>query len=288
MKHLLKAGTVIHNTDTSSGTDEGVVTTDMNGMILSVNSTLIDQFGYSEEELKGKNVAMLVPSHHREKHDHYVSGYLQTKQSQIIGTGHQVDGQKKDGTCFPIDISINDIQLENQCLFVGIIRDITMKQYEENIQKIISEKILSKLGIERIHAATDCFREILQCEHAFCSIYDDQNKNLQLISMNGGSSDFIYDIDNTPCAFLWQKELVYYPKDLFQIFAKDDFLQPGVVEKTGIQSYIATRLYDKNNNYIGHFGAMGIHKMELTQFQIDQMKYISWILGNDYIHYRSL
>src|SRR4051812_44189891 len=75
---------------------EGIITIDDHGIIESVNAAAERIFGYSENEIIGKNVSMLMPSPHREAHDGYINNYLLTGRAKIIGIGREVAGRRKD------------------------------------------------------------------------------------------------------------------------------------------------------------------------------------------------
>ena len=83
-------------------------------------------FGYTKEEMIGHNIKMLMPGPYKNQHDGYVHNYLQTGVKKIIGIGREVVGQRKDGTIFPIDLSVGEAHLpDGRRVFTGIIRDLT-------------------------------------------------------------------------------------------------------------------------------------------------------------------
>jgi PAS domain S-box-containing protein len=116
---------------------EGIITIDERGLIESVNRAAEKLFGYSGAELFGKNVSLLMPSPYREHHDGYLQNYLRTGEAKIIGIGREVVGQKKDGSIFPMDLSVGEVKLASGRLFTGIVRDITeRKQAEERLAEL--------------------------------------------------------------------------------------------------------------------------------------------------------
>ena len=111
---------------------DGIVTIDKNGTVHTVNPAVERLFGYSEEELIGKNVNMLMPEPYRTEHDGYLRRYHRTKEKRIIGIGREVEGKRKDGSVFPIELGVSEICLQDETLFVGTLRDITERKITEH------------------------------------------------------------------------------------------------------------------------------------------------------------
>jgi PAS domain S-box-containing protein/diguanylate cyclase (GGDEF)-like protein len=94
-------------------------------------------FGYMPDELVGKNVSILMPEPFASKHDKYMQRYLQTGQAKIIGIGRELPAIKKDGTTFPMELSISEVPNGHEQVFVGIIRDRTeRKKAEKEIHQL--------------------------------------------------------------------------------------------------------------------------------------------------------
>lgn len=125
---------------------EGIITIDDHGNIESVNAAAERIFGYGAGEIVGKNVNVLMPSPHREAHDGYLENYLRTGFAKIIGIGREVAGRRKDGTIFPMDLSVSEVKLAARRMFTGFIRDITeRKQLEKEILEI-SDREQRRIG----------------------------------------------------------------------------------------------------------------------------------------------
>ena len=119
------------NTILESAAD-GFVIIDVNGVITEVNQSVIRLFGYSKDELIGQNVAKLMPMHERHMHDGYMKRYLEGGKPRIIGTGRELKAQHKEGHQFPIELSISKMVIDDEILFLGLLKDLTaIKQNQE-------------------------------------------------------------------------------------------------------------------------------------------------------------
>jgi PAS domain S-box-containing protein len=107
---------------------DAILTIDARGIIDSANPAAQNIFGYSRREMVGKNVRMLMPQPFRGQHDGYLHRYLETGQAKIIGIGRELVGQRKDGTTFPLYLSVGEMQLGGKGMFTGIIHDITERR----------------------------------------------------------------------------------------------------------------------------------------------------------------
>ena len=111
-----------------------IIAIDEHGTMTDVNSAVVKVFGYKVEELAGKNVKMLMGDDHRHTHDGYLDAYIKTGEEHIIGKRRELFAVRKDGSHFPIELSVNDARVDDEILFTGIIRDIThRRENEKNI-----------------------------------------------------------------------------------------------------------------------------------------------------------
>ncbi len=119
---------------------DGIVTINERGIMEGANQAALRIFGYSPEELAGQNIKMLMPDPYRREHDQYLRNYRHTGQRKIIGIGREVIGQRKDGSVFPLELSVSEVPLGDRRLFTGIIRDITdRKQVERHRALLVAE-----------------------------------------------------------------------------------------------------------------------------------------------------
>lgn len=110
---------------------DGILTIGEDGTIRSFNRAAERIFGYRAVEVLGRNVSMLMPQPYRAEHDGYLSNYLTTRRKKIIGIGREVEGLRKDGTVFPLELSVGEVAISGERSFTGIIRDITDRKQME-------------------------------------------------------------------------------------------------------------------------------------------------------------
>lgn len=112
-------------------TVDGLITIDERGIVQSYNKACEKMFGYEVFEVIGRNIKMLMPSSYAENHDQYLQNYRESGHRKIIGIGREVEAQRKDGTVFPIDLSVAEVKIGQQRLFSGIIRDLTERRLQD-------------------------------------------------------------------------------------------------------------------------------------------------------------
>jgi two-component system CheB/CheR fusion protein len=125
---------------------EGIITIDERGVIESFNTASEKIFGYAAAEVISKNVSVLMATPHREQHDGYLKNYRRTSHAKIIGIGRETFALKKDGTIFPVDLSVSEVKLSDRRIFTGFIRDITERKRLEKEILEISEREQRRIG----------------------------------------------------------------------------------------------------------------------------------------------
>jgi PAS domain S-box-containing protein len=103
-------------------------------------------FGYAAGEVIGRNISMLMPSPHREDHDSYIERYLRTNERHIIGIGRKIEAQHKDGTIFPVELAVGEVQVGHIRIFTGFIRDLSSRvQMEEELRQAQKMEAIGQL-----------------------------------------------------------------------------------------------------------------------------------------------
>ena len=120
---------------------DAMIIIDERGRIESLSRTAETLFGYAMAEAAGRNVSILMPEPNRSLHDGYLERYLKTGEKHIIGIGRVVVGQRKDGTTFPLHLTVGELQSGNRHYFTGFIRDLTDQQLTENRLKELQSEV---------------------------------------------------------------------------------------------------------------------------------------------------
>jgi two-component system sensor kinase FixL len=107
---------------------DAMLVIDEAGSILSFSAAAEKMFGYSEADVVGRNVKMLMPSPDRERHDQYLANYLETGKRKIIGIGRVTTALHRDGNTFPIELAVGEAKMGDKRIFTGFIRDLTERQ----------------------------------------------------------------------------------------------------------------------------------------------------------------
>ena len=124
---------------------DGVITIDHLGTIASFNNAAESLFGYSADEVVGKNLKMLMPDPDQSKHDGYLKSYLRSGDPKIIGIGRKVMALHKDGNEIPIKLSVGEIETGSSPMFVGIVHDIS------ELDTAVDELELSHSMMDRVN-----------------------------------------------------------------------------------------------------------------------------------------
>lgn len=127
---------------------DGIILIDARGNVLVFNPACEKLFGYRAAEVIGQNVKLLMPPPFREEHDGYITNYRATGERRIIGIGREVTGQRKDGSTFPMHLSVGEAKQGDEPSFVGIIHDLTERtEAEARVRELTAELVhTSRLG----------------------------------------------------------------------------------------------------------------------------------------------
>lgn len=119
---------------------DALIVIDARGHIVSFSPAAQRMFQYADSDVLGENVAMLMPSPDRERHDSYLEHYQETGEKRIIGIGRLTTARRRDGSTFPIELAVGEVRDRGERLFTGFIRDLTDRQQtERRVQDLQAE-----------------------------------------------------------------------------------------------------------------------------------------------------
>lgn len=122
---------------------DGIIVIDGKGLIKAFNPAAERLFGYRAEEALGKAVSLLMPSPDSEQHAHYLANYLRTGIPKVIGTGREVRGRRKDGSTFPLHLSVGAMEVDGEPVFTGILHDLSRRVAVEDALRKSEERLRS-------------------------------------------------------------------------------------------------------------------------------------------------
>jgi PAS domain S-box-containing protein len=123
---------------------DAILSIDDRGIIQHANAATTRLFGYEEAELVGRNVRMLMPPPHCEEHDGYLVRYRRTGEARIIGRGREVEGRRKDGSVFPIRLTVGEALFDHARMFTGILHDDS--EVRELQQQLLQSQKMEAVG----------------------------------------------------------------------------------------------------------------------------------------------
>lgn len=131
-------------------TVDGVITIGEDGMVRSFNPAAERIFGYVAEEVIGQNIRLLMPTPYREEHDSYIQNYTGTGVAKVIGIGREVEGLRKNGETFPLDLAVSEVNVDDERTFTGIVRDVAARKKVE--RALEEERVFVSAILNTAHA----------------------------------------------------------------------------------------------------------------------------------------
>ncbi|TCT06188.1 PAS domain-containing sensor histidine kinase [Aquabacter spiritensis] len=121
---------------------EAMIVIDEAGIMSSFSATAERLFGYGAREAIGRNVSMLMSEPDRSRHDRYLANYRRTGEKRIIGTGRIVNGQRRDGSIFPMELAVGEMRSGNRVYFTGFITDLTERQQTQARMQVLQSELV--------------------------------------------------------------------------------------------------------------------------------------------------
>jgi PAS domain S-box-containing protein len=203
---------------------EGILTYNDRGIIESSNAAAQNIFGYTADELFGRNVSMVLPDLFSTAGKESVSTLGQTASPDITSTIQESSGRRRDGTMFPIDIAVNEVVLADRRIFTGFVRDITERKQVQQMQREFGKQLLQAQEAERARLARE--------------LHDDITQRIGVLAMNADCLDSEDDpVEQQKIMHGIRDSLVTLSEDVHSLAYK---LHPALLEHLGLAAALRT------------------------------------------------
>lgn len=161
---------------------DAIISIDDHGTVLSYNPASETLFGYPPEEVIGQNIKLLMPQAIADAHDGYLATYRRTGERHIVGVTRELEARRKDGTFFPMELSVSRVDLSDGAyMFTGIVRDIT----ERKRMEVMQSEFVSTVNHELRTPLTSIRASLGILQRRIAGKVDDKSEHLVDISLQG-------------------------------------------------------------------------------------------------------
>ncbi len=250
-----------------------VITIDEKGIIETLNPACVKLFGYSEEEMIGQNVKMLMASPYREEHDDYLAAYLGGRPARIIGIGREVEGLTKDGRKIPLRLAVSESRFKGRRIFIGTLHDLSEVKEAEAKIKGLNEELEEKVR-KRTEELVDVVNKLLQANQRLS--YENQERK--------AVEEALRKSENELRKLLTKEKELSELKSRFVTMASHEFRTPlsAVLSSADlIELYTKNNPEDKRLKHVGRIKSavanltnilddfLSLSKLEETRIQVE-------------------
>lgn len=234
---------------------DGIIAIDAAGSVCMMNRAAERLFGYSARDVIGRNISMLMPLPYRHEHDNYLQNYLQTGRRQIIGIGREVEGQRKDGSVFPMYLSVAEVCNGDTHLFTGFVHDLTDRKRTETALRALAASTAAFNGDEFFRSCVRDLAGAYGVRYAFAGVFADATRSsIQTLAAWGDKRfipNFQYHLAGTPCEDVVNRSMCLIHEDVTRRYPDDKLLVDMRVE-----SYFGAPLISSSGTSIGLVAVM--------------------------------
>jgi len=265
---------------------DGIITIEEDGSVLSFNAAAERMFGYSAKEVIGQNVKKLMPAPTGEQHDDYLRRYLEQGESNVVGQRREVVGLRQDGSTFPLDLGVTEVNLGEERIFNGIVRDISeQKEAERQLERRAKQQeIAAELGHKALRG--DSLEEVMQVAVTsiaqilgieYCKVLELQPEADRLLLKAGigwsqglvGSATVTADIGSQAGYTLASDA----PIKVTDLEAEDRFHGPDLLIEHRVKSGISVVIPGVEQPY----GVLGAHSTEAHSFNDQDLRFLTLV-----------
>ncbi len=240
---------------------DAIVVIDVKGRIGMANPATERLFGYRLNELLGENVNMLMPEPYCSEHDGYLSNYQETGQRKIIGIGREVSGRRRDGSTFPMYLSVAEVHNAERRCFAGIIHDLSAQKKIENALRTLAGSAAIGGGEDFVAGCVHELARTYGAKYAFVGMFADTAqtsiRTLVVWTGNGFGNNFTYALDGTPCEKILSNTMEIVPREAASRYPRDKLLRD-----MGVERYFGSPLVDSSGANMGLVSVMDTRPMQ--------------------------
>ncbi len=241
---------------------DAIITIDEKGIINTANDAAEHIFGYRKEALQGHNISMLMPSPYREGHDSYLQHYSETGKESVLNKRRELIGQRKDGSTFPLDLAVSEVNLAGKRMFTGILTDISTRKRTDAVMRALAQSESALQGDAFFQDCVQNLAQFYQTRFAFIGIIsDDEENKMNTLSVWAGddiAANFAYDLAGTPCEDVANTDRCLVPTHAVSLYPEDKLLA-----EMEIDSYFGIALRSTSGEVSGLVAVMDTNPMEL-------------------------
>ncbi len=240
---------------------DGIIAIDEQGIVQLFNPAAERMFGYRADEVLGHNITRLMPEPYHSEHDQYLHNFLTTGDKKIIGIGREVSGQRKDGSTFPLYLSVSEMCRGKRRLFAGIVQDLTVRKQAEDILRTLAGSTALPTEDEFIRFCVRDLASTYGTHYAFAGVFaDETRKSIRTLAIWSGddfADDFEYDLEGTPCQDILDRNIDIIASDASQRYPHDPLLA-----EMGVQSYFGAPMVSSSGTMMGLVSVMDTKPMQ--------------------------
>ena len=240
---------------------DAIVVIDEEGRICMANPATERLFGYRLGGLLGENVAILMPEPYGSEHDRYLRNYLETGQRKIIGIGREVSGRRRDGSTFPMYLSVAEVHNVDRRYFAGIIHDLSAQKVIENALRTLAGSTAMGDGEDFVAGCVHELASTYGAKYAFVGVFADAAhtsiRTLAVWTGDGFGDNFTYELDGAPCEEILSCRTEIIPREAASRYPRDKLLRD-----MGVESYFGTPLVDSSGTNMGLVSVMDTRPMQ--------------------------
>lgn len=223
---------------------DAVVTINIAGNILSINKEAEKTFGYNEGELLGKDISILMPEVEAVKHTDYLQQSTSMDSGRVISDKRSVDGVRKNGSQFPIELSVNQSEINGEKVFIGVVRDIseTVKNEKALLKALLDAEMANGSKLRFMATMSHEIRTPMSGLLGMLHLLSNTaltNEQRRFLNTASGSGEMLLSVINDVLDFSKMDadklELESIPFDMVSLAEETAFLLSGPAHKKGLE-----------------------------------------------------